>query len=52
MYVWIVGQDIAKQTIKIQLSNNEMLEIPETKIALLTALVKKNSKATWFHNVE
>lgn len=52
MYVWIIGQDIAKQTIKIQLGNGEVLEIPETKIGLLTALIKKNSKATWFRDVE
>jgi hypothetical protein len=52
MYVWIIGQDIAKQTIKIQINNGEVLEIPETKIALLTALIKKNSKASWFRETE
>lgn len=52
MYVWIIGQDIAKQTIKIQIGNSEVLEIPEPKIALLTALIKKNSKASWFRDVE
>jgi hypothetical protein len=52
MYVWIIGQDIVKQTIKIQIGNGEVLEIPETKIALLTALIKKNSKASWFRDAE
>jgi hypothetical protein len=52
MYVWIIGQDVAKQTIKIQLSSNQILDIPETKIGLLTALLKKNSKATLFKEVE
>jgi hypothetical protein len=52
MYVWIIGQDIVKQTIKIQLNDNQVLDIPETKIALLTALIKRNSKASWFKEVE
>lgn len=52
MYVWIVGQDVAKQTIKIQLNNNSTLEIPESKISLLTAMIKKNTKETWFKNAE
>ena len=52
MYVWIIGQDVAKQTIKIQLNSNRVLEIPESKIALLTALIKKNSKASWFRDID
>jgi hypothetical protein len=52
MFVWITGQDVVKQTITIKLADQEVLEIPETKIALLTALIKKNSKATWFKEAE
>jgi hypothetical protein len=52
MFVWIVGQDVGKQTIKVQLENNTTLDVPETKIALLSALIKKNSKDSWFKDAE
>lgn len=50
MFVWIVGQDIGKQTISIRLADEKTYEIPQTQIELLTASIKRGIKNYNFKN--
>lgn len=50
MFVWIVGQDIGKQTISIRLEDEKTYEIPQTQIELLTASIKRGIKNYSFKN--
>lgn len=50
-YYWIVGQDISKSTIKIQVENNKIYEIPQDKISLLSATIKGLMKNEIFYPV-
>ena len=51
-YYWIVGQDIAKSTVKIQIGNNKQLDIPDGKIELFGTYEKEFIKNQTFINVE
>lgn len=50
MFVWIVGQDIGRQTISIRLADEKTYEIPQTQIELLTASIKRGIKNYNFKN--
>lgn len=50
MFVWIVGQDIGKQTISIRLADEKIYEIPQAQIELLTASIKRGIKNYNFKN--
>ncbi len=43
-YYWIVGQDLSKSTVTIMINKNQKLEIPQTKITLLTATIRQIMK--------
>ena len=47
-YFWIIGQDLSKSTIKIQVAHNKVLEIPQDKISLLSATIKGLMKTEIF----
>lgn len=47
-YFWIIGQDLSKSSIKIQVANNKVLEIPQEKISLLSATIKGLMKTELF----
>jgi hypothetical protein len=50
MFVWITGQDIGKQTIRIQLDDNKAYDVPQSQIELLTATIKRGIKNYSFRN--
>ncbi|MEI6767255.1 MAG: hypothetical protein WCM76_16615 [Bacteroidota bacterium] len=43
-YYWIIGQDIAKSTVTIMVQGGQKFEIPQAKITLLTAELRKYMK--------
>jgi len=43
-YYWIIGQDIAKSTVTIMGQGGQKFEIPQAKISLLTAALRKLMK--------
>lgn len=43
-YVWIVGQDVAKSTLKIQLAGNKILEVPKDSIELISKVIRSIAK--------
>ena len=47
-YFWIIGQDVSKSTIKVQVANNKVFEIPQDKISLLSAAIKSLMKTEVF----
>jgi len=51
-YVWITGQDIAKETIKIQVQEGKQYDIPKSKISLYSVDIKKMAKSETFKLVE
>lgn len=50
MFVWITGQDIGKQTIHIQLDDNNAYDVPKSQIELLTAKINGGIKNYSFRN--
>lgn len=44
-FVWVVGQNLAKSTIKIMVEGGKVLEIPSDKIQLLTKVIRNLSKS-------
>ena len=51
MYVWIIGQDLTKSTITILTSKGQKFEIPQSKIELFTAQLRKEIKDATFKTV-
>lgn len=51
-YVWVVGQDIAKQTLTIQYSEGEKLEIPQSKCDLINPALVNAAKDLKYKKVE
>lgn len=51
-FYWIIGQDISKSTIKIQINDNKIYDVPASKISLYTAIIKKYSKSETMKSVE
>jgi len=43
-YYWIIGQDIAKSTVTIIVAAGQKFEIPQSKITLLTATLRRMMK--------
>jgi hypothetical protein len=50
-YVWIIGQNLANSSIKIQLSEGQTLDIPESKIELYGAIIKAVMKDQLYRTV-
>jgi hypothetical protein len=50
--VWIIGQDLAKQTVTIQFGANEKYEIPQSKCELLNPILVNTAKALKWKKVE
>lgn len=50
--VWIVGQDLGKQTVTILLGENEKYDIPQSKCDMLNPVLVNTVKSLKFKNVE
>ncbi len=50
-YYWAIGQDVAKSTIQIQVADGKTFDIPQSKMILLGALLKKELKDVAFKAV-
>jgi len=51
-YYWIIGQDIAKSTVTIMVQGGQKFDIPQSKIALLTAALRKLMKSEVYKPVQ
>lgn len=51
-YYWIIGQDIAKSTVTVMVAGGQKFEIPQAKITLLTAELRKYMKSEVYKPVE
>lgn len=51
-YYWIVGQDVANSTVKIQVADGKTYNVPQSKITLYGAFIKKMMKTQTYVNVE
>lgn len=51
-YYWVVGQDLSKSTIKIQINNRITHEIPELKIQLIGVYIKNLAKVATMRPVQ
>jgi hypothetical protein len=51
-YVWIMGQNVANSTIKIQIADGATLDIPQDKIMLYGAFIKNAMKDQPFRKVD
>jgi hypothetical protein len=51
-YYWIIGQNIANSTIKIQVADGKTYDIPQGKITLYGAFMKNIMKTQTYVNVE
>ena len=45
-YYWVIGQDVSKSTIKIQINDNKQFDVPQDKVLLLGAILKREIKDT------
>jgi len=50
--VWVIGQDLGKQTVTIILGDSEKYEIPESKCDLLNPILVSTAKSLKFKKVE
>jgi len=51
-FYWLIGQDIAKSTVTIMVQGGQKFDIPQSKISLLTAAIRKNMKTEVYKPVE
>ena len=51
-YYWIIGQNLANSTIKIQYADGQTFEIPQAKITLYSDAIKTVIKSAVFINIE
>lgn len=50
-YYWAIGQDVAKSTIQIQVADGKTFDVPQAKVILLGAILKKELKDVSFKAV-
>ena len=50
-YYWAIGQDVAKSTIQIQVADGKTFDVPQAKVILLGAYLKKQLKDAEFKAV-
>jgi hypothetical protein len=51
-YYWIIGQNLANSTIKIQYADGQTFDIPQVKITLYSDAIKTIMKSAVFINIE
>jgi hypothetical protein len=51
-YIWIMGQNVANSTIKVQIADGATLDIPQDKIMLYGAYIKNVMKDQYFRKVD
>ncbi len=51
-YYWIIGQNVANSTIKIQVANGKTYDIPQSKIVLYSTYIKRMMKTETYKTVE
>jgi hypothetical protein len=51
-YFWIVSQNIANSTVKIQIADGQTLDIPQDKIMFYGAYIKNEMKEQFYKKVE
>ena len=51
-YIWIMGQNVANSTIKVQIADGVTLDIPQDKIMLYGAYIKNVMKDQLFRKVD
>ncbi|MFM1915366.1 MAG: hypothetical protein RLZZ531_1035 [Bacteroidota bacterium] len=51
-YFWIMGQNIANSTVKIQIADGQTLDIPQDKIMFYGAYIKNVMKEQFYKKVE
>ena len=51
-YFWIMGQNIANSTVKIQIADGQTLDIPQDKIMFYGAYIKNVMKDQFYRKVE
>jgi hypothetical protein len=51
-YYWIIGQNIANSTVKIQVADGKTYDVPQGKITLYGAFLKNIMKTQTYLNVE
>jgi hypothetical protein len=51
-YYWIIGQNIANSTVKIQVADGKTYDIPQSKITLYGVFLKNSMKNQFYINVE
>lgn len=51
-YYWIIGQNIANSTVKIQVANGKTYDVPQDKISLYSLLIKNIMKNQLYEKVE
>lgn len=49
---WVISQNIANSTVRIQLQDGKSLDVPQSKISLTSAIVKREIQASNFKKVE
>ena len=51
-FFWIIGQNIANSTVKIQVADGKTFDVPQDKITLYGVLLKNIMKTQTYINVE
>ena len=51
-YIWIMGQNVANSTVKIQIADGVTLDIPQDKILLYGAFIKNRMKDQFYRKVD
>lgn len=51
-YIWIMGQNVANSTVKIQMADGATLDIPQDKVMLYGAFIKNTMKDQVYRKVE
>jgi hypothetical protein len=51
-YIWIMGQNVANSTVKIQIADGATLDIPQEKVMLYGAFIKNTMKDQVYRKVE
>lgn len=49
---WVISQNIANSTVRIQIQDGKSLDVPQSKISLTSAIVKREIQASNFKKVE
>jgi hypothetical protein len=50
-YYWIIGQDVGKGTVKIQVQDAKTYDVPQDKIMLYGAMIKNEMKSEFYQKV-